>query len=391
MFVPLTYNVRSLFVRRATTAATALGIALVVFVLSSSMMLGAGIRETFASNGSAGRAIVLRAGADSEMASAVENEQVSLLRAAPGVKRGEGSIPLASPEVVVVVALDKRGSGGELVSNVLVRGVTSSATEVRPEVHVVEGRAPQPGTDEAIVGRGVLGRFEGLALGSSFDLKKNRPIRVVGAFAAGGSSLESEVWVDIDTVRSSMGRGSTSSSVTVALESESSFDGFAAYVEQDKQLGLQVMRQSEYYEKQSEGTAQFITGLGGVIAFFFSVGAMIGAMITMYGSVANRAREIGTLRALGFSRIAIVVSFLFESGVLAGAGAAIGALASVGMSAFKFSTMNFATWQEVSFSFEPKPEILLVSVAMGAVMGLLGGFFPALSAARLSPVEAMRG
>jgi len=391
MLVPLSYNLRSLFVRRATTAAAALGIALVVFVLASSLMLGKGIRNTFVSNGSPGRALVLRKGADAEMSSSIESQTVSLLKAAPGIKRGEDGESLVSPEVVVVVALDKVGSGGDYVSNILVRGVSPVAMRVRPEVHVVEGRAARPGTDEAIVGQGVRGRFEGLELGSSFELRKNRAVTVVGVFESGGSSLESEVWVAADAVRDSMGRGSTSTSVTLALESAAAYDGFATYVEHDKQLGLQSMRESEYYEKQSEGTSVFITALGSVIAFFFSLGAMIGAMITMYGSVAHRAREVGTLRALGFSRFAIVIAFLFESTVLALMGACIGALASLAMSAASFSTMNMATWQEVSFSFDPTLSILTTAVVAGGVMGMLGGFFPAVRAARLSPLQALRG
>jgi putative ABC transport system permease protein len=265
------------------------------------------------------------------------------------------------------------------------------AQGVRPEVRITDGRAARPGTDEAIVGQGVRGRFAGLELGSSFNLKKNRPINVVGVFESGGSSLESEVWVDLETVRTSMGRGSGSSSVTLALESPAAYDGLSDFVEHDKQLGLQAQRESEYYEKQSEGTSAFIIGLGAVIAFFFSLGAMIGAMITMYGSVAHRTREVGTLLALGFSPFSVVISFLFESSVLALLGGLIGAAASVGMSTVSFSTMNFATWQEVSFSFDPSPGILLVAVVVGGLMGLIGGFFPALSAARVSPITAMRG
>jgi putative ABC transport system permease protein len=235
--------------------------------------------------------------------------------------------------VVLVLALDKLGTEGQ-VSNILVRGVTSSAVAVRPEVRIVEGRAANPGTDEAIVGRGVVGRFTGLELGGAVDLSKNRPVNVVGVFEAGGSSIESEVWADIDTVRSSMGRGSSSSSVTVRLESPAAFDGFAATIENDKQLGLAASRENVYYEKQSEGTSIFITGLGATIAFFFSLGAMIGAMITMYGAVSQRSKEVGTLLALGFSPFTVVCSFLFEATIRAGAGGLLGALGSLAMAGF---------------------------------------------------------
>jgi putative ABC transport system permease protein len=390
MLIPLSYNVRSLFVRKTTTIATALGIGLVVFVLSSSLMLGQGIRNTLVANGSADRAIVLRKGSDTEMASGIDSNVVSLLLAAPGVKRGQDGQALGTADVVVVAALDKAGGEG-LVSNILVRGVQPAALNVRPEVRIVEGRLAQPGTDEVIVGKGIRGGFEGTDLGESFELKKNRPAKVVGVFEAGGSSFESEVWADIDTVRNSFGRGSSSSSVTVLLDSPQAYEGFAAYVENDKQLGLEPFKESVYYDKQSEGTSLFITILGSIIAFFFSVGAMIGAMITMYGAVSQRSKEVGTLRALGFSRGAVLLSFLAESIVLALIGGVIGGLASMGMTAVKFSMMNFATWQEISFSFDPSPAIILGSIAAGGVMGVLGGFFPAVSASRLSPIEAMRG
>ena len=175
------------------------------------------------------------------------------------------------------------------------------------------------------------------------------------------------------------------------LESAAAYDGFAAYVANDKQLGLEPFRETTYYDKQSEGTSLFIIALGSLIAFFFSVGAMIGAMITMYGTVSQRAKEVGTLRALGFSQGAVLLSFLFESSMLALIGGVIGGVASIGMSAVRFSMMNFATWQEISFSFDPSPAVILGSIAAGGVMGILGGFFPAIRAARLSPIEAMRG
>lgn len=390
MLIPLSYNVRSLFVRKATTIATALGIGLVVFVLSSSLMLGQGIRNTLVSNGSESRAIVLRKGSDTELASGIDAANVGLILAAPGVKRDSDAQALGTPDVVVVASLDKVGDEG-YVSNILIRGVLPSAFKVRPEVRIVEGRPAQPGTDEVIVGKGIAGNFKGTGLGESFEMKKNRPVKVVGVFEAQRSSFESEVWADIETVRNSFGRGSSSSSVTVQLESPAAYDGFAAFVANDKQLGLEPFRETTYYDKQSEGTSMFIIVLGSAIAFFFSVGAMIGAMITMYGTVSQRAKEVGTLRALGFSQGAVLLSFLFESSILALIGGAIGGVASLGMSTVRFSMMNFATWQEISFSFDPSVGIVLGSIAAGGAMGILGGFFPAIRAARLSPIEAMRG
>jgi putative ABC transport system permease protein len=387
--IPISYNVRSLFVRKATTIATALGIGLVVFVLSSALMLSRGIRNTLVSNGSPDRVKVLRKGSDTEMASGIEANTASLVMAAPGVKRDADGQPLGSPEVVVVIALDKLGAEG-MVSNILVRGVPAQVMKVRPEVRVIAGRPARPGTDEVIVGKGIRGNFKGLDLGQSFDLKKNRPVQVVGIFEAAGSSLESEVWCDIETLRTSFGRGSSSSSVTLVLESPAAYDGLAAYIENDKQLGLEPLPEKVYYDKQSEGTSIFIKVMGMGIASCLSLGAMIGAMITMYGAVSQRSKEVGTLRALGFSRGAILFSFLIESSVLALVGGVIGSIASIGMTAVDFSMMNFATWQEIRFTFDPSPGIIVGSIVAGGVMGVLGGFFPAVRAARLSPIVAMR-
>jgi putative ABC transport system permease protein len=387
--IPISYNVRSLFVRKATTIATALGIGLVVFVLSSAMMLSRGIHNTLVSNGSPDRVKILRKGSDTEMASGIEANTASLVMAAPGVKRDADGQPLGSPEVVVVIALDKLGAEG-MVSNILVRGVPPQVMKVRPEVRIIAGRPARPGTDEVIVGKGVRGNFKGLQLGQSFDLKKNRPVQVVGIFEAAGSSLESEVWCDIETLRTSFGRGSSSSSVTLMLESPAAYDGLAAYIENDKQLGLEPLRERVYYDKQSEGTSIFIKAMGIFIAFWLSVGAMIGAMITMYGAVSQRSKEVGTLRALGFSRGAVLFSFLIESSVLALVGGIVGSIASMGMTAVDFSMMNFATWQEIRFTFDPSPGIIIGSIVAGGVMGVLGGFFPAVRAARLSPIVAMR-
>ena len=387
--IPISYNVRSLFVRKATTIATALGIGLVVFVLSSAMMLSRGIHNTLVSNGSPDRVKVLRKGSDTEMASGIEASTASLVMAAPGVKRDADGQPLGSPEVVVVIALDKLGAEG-MVSNILVRGVPAQVMKVRPEVRIIAGRPARPGTDEVIVGKGVRGNFKGLDLGQSFELKKNRPVQVVGIFEAAGSSLESEVWCDIETLRTSFGRGSSSSSVTLVLESPAAYDGLASYIENDKQLGLEPLREKVYYDKQSEGTSIFIQVMGMGIASCLSVGAMIGAMITMYGAVSQRSKEVGTLRALGFSQGQILFSFLIESSVLALVGGIIGSIASMGMTAVDFSMMNFATWQEIRFTFDPSPGIIIGSIVAGGAMGVLGGFFPAVRAARLSPIVAMR-
>jgi putative ABC transport system permease protein len=388
VIIPLKYNLRSLFVRRATTAATALGIALVVFVLASALMLAEGVKKTLGSAGRPDIAIVLRKGSTAELESGIEDPQIGLVKAMPGVKRA-GTEPLGSGEIVVLATMPKIGVGG--AANVTIRGLVEDGYKLRPEVTIVSGRKPAPGADEALVGARIAGRIEGLALGQAFDIKKNRPVKVVGTFEAAGSAYESEVWVDRDVVRSSFGREGNVSSVRVALESPSAFEGFRANLEQDKRMGLQAMREPVYYDKQSEGTSLFISVLGSVVAFFFSLGAMIGATITMYASIANRRREIGTLRALGFSRTAILMSFLFEAVLLSLLGGAIGAVASLGMGAVKFSMVNFASFSEIVFQFEPTPRIVGTSLAVSMGMGLVGGFLPALRAARTSALAAMRG
>lgn len=386
--IPIKYNVRSLFVRKATTAATAFGIALVVFVLAASLMLSAGVKKTMSVAGRNDVAIVIRKGSEAEMGSVVEDPQVGLVKSMPGIKR-EGTEPITSAEVVVVIALEKLGASG--VTNVTVRGMTPEGRKLRRNVKVLEGREPSPGADEAMIGARIRGRIGGLEVGQSFDLKKNRPIKVVGVFEDGGSSSESEVWTDLDVVRSSFGREGGVSSLRVMLESQTSFDGFQAAVESDKRMGLQAMREDAFYEKQSEGLSIFIGALGGLIAFFFSLGAMIGAAITMYASVANRQREIGTLRALGFSRFSILLGFVAESVVLSAVGGVIGILAAVAMGTVKFSMINFSSWSEMVFTFEPTPPILVGSLVFALGMGFLGGFLPALRAARVSPLAAMRG
>ncbi len=387
--IPIAYNLRNLAVRKSTTIAAAGGLGLVVFVFASVLMLSNGIERTLGRAARPDVALVMRKGSDAELSSGVEEVQVGLVLAGKEVAKQPNGQPDGVGEISIVILLDKLGTDG--FSNVQIRGVPDNVMTFRPTVHIIEGRPPQPGTDEAIVGKAIAGRFKGLTIGQTFELRKNRPAKVVGIFADGGSSFESEVWADLQNVRSAFGREGMVSSVRVRLQSESKFDAFRTSIEQDPQLGLMVMRESEYYEKQSEGTSLFIKAMGIIIAVFFSFGAMIGAMITMHASVANRQKEIGTLRALGFSRLSILGCFLLESVALALIGGVLGTIASLMMGFVRFSTMNFASWSEIVFTFEPTPEILISSVLAAAIMGLAGGFFPAIRAARMNPIQAMRG
>jgi putative ABC transport system permease protein len=387
--IPIRYNLRSLAVRKATTIATALGIALVVFVLAAAQMLSYGIRNTLGKAGSADRALVLRKGADAELSSNIESRLVNLILAAPGVKHDASGKPEGVGQVMLVLALGKAGAPDQ-VSNVALRGVPPNAFEGRDDIKISSGRLFKPGADEVIIGKRIAGHFQGLNLGDSFELKKNRKVQVVGIFEANGSAHESEVIGDIELVRTSFGREGQVSSVVVTLEAPSKFEAFKSAMEHDKQLGLSAFSELAYYEKQSEGTATLVTFLGGAIVFFFSVGATIGAMITMYAAVSHRKREIGTLRALGFSRVTILSSFLLEAILLTLIGGAVGAVASLAMGTVHFSMMNMASWSEITFSFDPSLSILLSALAVGGFMGLFGGFLPAFRASRVSPIEAMR-
>ncbi|MBI4508008.1 MAG: ABC transporter permease [Deltaproteobacteria bacterium] len=386
--IPITYSLRSLAARKTTTIASALGIGLVVFVFASAFMLKQGIHQALGQSGRSDIAVVLSKGGESEMGSNIDIPTVSLILASPGVKRDANGLGLGVGELVVVAAMEKIGFDG--VSNVQIRGVPPESMAFRPEIRIVAGKPAQPGTAEVIIGERIRGRFKGLDLGQSFELRRNRPVTVVGVFSADDSSYESEVWGDIDHVRESFGRQGIVSSVRVKLETPTKFDAFKAVIEQDKRLGLEARTEPRFLEDQSEGTTWFITIIGLLIAVFFASGAMIGAMITMYAAVAHRMKEIGTLRALGFSRASILFSFIVEACLLAILGGIIGAVASLGMGFVKFSMMNFQTWSEIVFSFNPTPGILLGSMVAATIMGLLGGLFPAVRAARVSPIKAMR-
>lgn len=385
--VPLRYNVRSLLVRKVTTVATAVGIALVVFVFAAAQMLGEGAERAMLSSGRDDNVIILRKGADAELSSGLGNDYKKL-GDRPEIAQVGGAGAIG--EVVIVITAELAdGSGG--LSNVLVRGTPAEGVAFRPEVKLVSGRMPKPGTNEAIVGQAISGRFKDLGPGQRLELRRNRPLEIVGEFAAAGSSYESEVWGDLDVIRKYLGRESGVSSVRVRLTDPSKFDAYRAAVEGDKSFSVKAMRERDYYQKQAEGTSKFLTIMGMFIAILFSLAAMLGAAITMNGAVANRTKEIGTLRALGFSRRSILVSFVFEAMVLAVSGGAIGLGFVMLLSLVSFPVMNFQTFSEIVISFQATPGIIIGALIFSAVMGLVGGLIPAIRAALVSPVEAMRG
>lgn len=384
--VPIRYNVRSLMVRKVTTIATAVGIALVVFVFAAAQMLGEGAQRAMLSSGRDDNVIILRKGSDAELSSGIGNDYKKL-GDRPEVAQVAGAGAIG--EIVIVITAEL--SNGEGLTNVLVRGMPAEGIAFRPEAKIVSGRAPKPGTNEVIVGRGISGRFKGIGPGQSFDLRRNRPLQVVGEFTAGGSSYESEVWGDLDVIRRSLGRDDGVSSVRVRLADPSKFEAYRMAVEADKTFSVKAMREPDYYRKQGEGTAQFLTIMGTMIAILFSLAAMLGAAITMNGAVANRTREIGTLRALGFARRSILVSFVLEAIFLSVMGGAIGLVFVMLLSLVSFPVMNFQTFSEIVIGFRATPQIIVSALVFSVVMGLLGGLFPAIRAARVSPVEAMRG
>lgn len=398
--IPVSYNVRNLIVRKTTTLAAALGLGLVVAVFAGAMMLTNGIKKTLGRGASPDVAVVLRKGATTELESVIEEQQINLVlndTVLTSSSAGAGDRPRGVAEIMVVVLLDKLGTSG--VSNVQIRGVPPDAHKFRgssttgtngsPPWRIVAGRLPQPGADEVMIGKAIRGRFKGLDIDQTFELKRNRPVRVVGVFEDQGSSYESEVWADTNIVRTAFRREGYVSSIRVRLE-PNKFDAFKTSIESSRQFAMQVLREEQYYEKQSEGISIFITALSAVIVVFFSLGAMIGAMITMHAAVANRQREIGTLRALGFSRVSILACFLLEAILLSLFGGAVGLAAAMLLSTYHPMMMNFASWSEVVFTFEPTPKILVTSLVFASAMGLLGGVFPAVRASRVSPIEAMR-
>jgi putative ABC transport system permease protein len=385
--IPLKYNLRSLTVRKTSNLLSVIGVALVVFVLAAALMLSAGIRKTLASSGRDDIAIVIRKGSEAELSSSLEDPLVGLIASQPGVARHENRA-VGIGESVLVISLEKVGTAG--LTNIQVRGVSPESKLLGRQITMVKGREARPGSDEVVIGKRLEGRFRGMSLGSTFEFRSNRPATVVGVFSAGGSSHESEIFVDHDTLRAAFGRAGNVSSVRVKLESPAAFDGFRAAVENDKRLGLEALTERKYYERLSEGTSLFVSVLGSVIAIFCSLGAMIGAMITMYGAVSNRRREIGTLRALGFPRRQVLLSFLIESLLLAALGGGLGCAGALLVGSVEISMMNFASFSEIVFRLDPTLEALLTALIAAGVMGLIGGLLPAIRAARIPVLDAMR-
>ena len=387
MQIPLKYILRSSVSRRLTTVITILGVALVVFVFSAVLMMANGVQKTLRSTGSDDNLIVVRKAALSEIMSIIDREAAGIVVNLPQVARFPDGRPMTSKEVVVIINLNKLGSPG--ISNVTVRGVEEAAFQLRPQVRIVEGRTFRWGAREVIAGAGITHRFAGAQIGEKVKFGGDF-WTVVGIFDSEGSGFDSELWGDLDQIADTFKRSSLST-VTLRLKNPDDLSDVASTFETDNRLQYFVpKREKRFFEEQSEMMAKFIRILGIFITVIFSTGATIGAMVTMYGAVANRTVEIGTLRALGFFRRSILLAFLIESLVLSLGGGLLGLGIASLLQFFTISTLNFGSFSELAFSFAISPEIVAISLGFSLLMGLAGGFLPAIGAARLNIVQALR-
>jgi ABC-type antimicrobial peptide transport system permease subunit len=386
MAIPLNYIARNRAARRLTTLLTAGGMALVVYVFATVLMLAAGLQATLVATGQEDNVVVIRRGAQTEVQSGVERAQAGIIDSLPDIATGQDGQRLISRETVVLINLIKRESGKP--ANVVIRGVTPAGLALRPQARIVEGRMFRPGTSEVIAGRSVAAGFRGAGLGETVRFA-SRDWTVVGVFDAGRTAFDSEIWGDAEQLLQAF-RRTAFSSVILKLTDSARFEAVKSELENDPRLTVEAKRENRFYADQSEALSKFITYLGVSISVIFSIGAIIGAMITMYASVASRVAEIGTLRALGFSRGAILAAFLGEALLLGFVGGLVGLVVASFMQTLSISTTNFQTFAELAFSFALTPGIVAASLAFALAMGFVGGFLPAARAARMKIVDALR-
>jgi putative ABC transport system permease protein len=387
MKIPLTYNLRSVRQRPVSTALTALGIGLVVAVFIGMLALANGFAAALTKTGSDRNVLVLRRGADSEMSSGLDRDAVSILTASPHIARGPDGRALASPEVYVVIPLGRAGDTTQL-ANVVVRGVSEQAWQVRANVGLLAGTRPAAGRNEVCVGKRLVGRFPDTGIGETIRFA-GRPWTVTCHFAAGGSAFESEIWGENEQIIPAMRRNGFQS-LAFRLADPASFDEAKRLIEGDKRVTVDVYRESAFYAKQSELLGRLLRILAIMITAIMAVGAVFGAVNTMYAAVASRAPEIAVLLTLGFRPRSILASFLAESAAIAAAGGLVGCLLALPMNGIVTSTTNWASFSEVAFSFRITPGLLLAGVIFAVVMGTLGGFFPARRASKTPVVQAIR-
>jgi len=387
MKIPLIYNLRSVRQRPVSTALTALGIGLVVAVFIAMLALANGFAAALARTGSDENVLVLRKGADSEMSSGLDRDAVRTLTASPHIARGPDGRALASPETYVVIPLGRMGDTTQL-ANVVVRGVSEQAWQVRANVRLLEGTRPAAGKNEVCIGKRLVGRFPHTGIGETIRFA-GRPWTVTCHFAAAGSAFESEIWGENEQIIPAMRRDGFQS-LAFRLADPAAFDEAKRLLEADKRVTVDVYRESAFYAKQSELLGRILRILAVMITAIMAVGAVFGAVNTMYAAVASRAPEIAVLLTLGFRPRSILASFLAESALIAAAGGLVGCLIALPINGIVTSTTNWASFSEIAFSFRVTPALLLAGVIFAVVMGALGGFFPARRASKVPVVQAIR-
>jgi putative ABC transport system permease protein len=384
-------NVRTIPQRLGISMVIVAGIAGVVGVLVALLGMAAGFEATLASTGRADRALVLRIGSIDELGSSMGVEQARLITDLPGIRRGADGRPLAVPEVYVLTNISKKGDPTRAPSNAVVRGTSPTVFEVRPEARIVEGRMFEPGKREVVVGRGAHAEYEGLEVGDSVEVRDG-PWTVVGVFESGGDVHESELWVDAAALHDAV-RVQYYSSVVVQL-TDASPETFAAFKDQmtaDPRLRTTPQREPEYYASRSEGLRGFITIVGYIVAVIMALGALFGALNTMYAAVSTRSVEIATLRAIGFGGGPVVALIMIEALLLSLVGAGLGAAVAYAVfNGFQVSTLNFQTFSQVAFAFAVTPALVVQGIVWAVIIGFFGGLFPAIRAARLPVVDALR-
>jgi putative ABC transport system permease protein len=386
-FAVIALGIRTIPRRLSSSIVAIVGVAGVVVVLVSVLSISEGFKAAVAGTGSPNRAIVLRQGSDNEMTSGITGPEADIIREAPGMAR-EGQAAMAAPELYVIVDLNKRSTGTP--ANVPIRGIEPMSLKVRDEVKIVEGRAPTFGTNEAIVGQSAVREFAGVDLGTTYT-SGDLTLKVVGIFTSGGSASESEIWCDAHVLQGAYRRNNSYQSVLAKLDSPASLDTFKNWLTTNPQLKVNVRRESDYYVAQTNVMTGLINSIGYIIAALMGIAAIFGAILTMYTAVATRTREIATLRALGFNTMSVLVSVLGESMVLAAIGGiAGGMLAYFGFNGYQTATMNFQTFSQIAFAFRVTPELLTRGLVYALIMGLIGGLFPAIRAARLPISSALR-
>jgi ABC-type antimicrobial peptide transport system permease subunit len=386
MGIPLSYIVRNLWVRKLTTGLTAMGMALVVYVFAAVLMLSEGLEKTLVQTGSDDNVVVIRRSAETEIQSAVYRDQATLVASLPEIGNSTSGERLVSKEVVVLMVLPKRGTNKP--SNVTIRGLSPVGVSLRPQVRIAQGRMFRPGSAEIVAGNKIAKGFVGAGLGEHIRLGQQE-WTVVGIFDAGNSGFASELWGDADQMMQSFRRESYSS-VVFRLADPGSFATVKKGLETDQRLTVEAEREPRFYARQSELMSNFLKILGAILSSIFSIGAIIGAMITMYASVANRTAEIGTLRAIGFRRWNILSAFMLESLLLSLVGGVIGLTMASFLQFFTVSTMNWQTFAELAFSFTMTHRVIIEGLLFALLMGFAGGVLPALRAARMNIIDALR-